>query len=232
MALLSRFLALPCLLLAACAAEPPQVQTVQLVYQTPRLGEAVVISITPGPAPGAAAPQPAVTTTAVAVSASEEGACDRELIVNGGFENPRMVHGSWQRFLAIEGWSLASGPNIEVQNNVAGSAHEGVQFIELDSDASSGISQSIATRSGESYELRFAFTAREGTPLSDNRLSVLWNGDKVADLFATTVNPQWRTYSLRLKGRDALSRLAFEDGGTSDSLGTYLDGVSLRRLCR
>jgi hypothetical protein len=215
-------------LVAACGADPPRVQTVQLVYQTPRIGEAVTISITPSPAESS---KPAEVATSRPAASGEPG-CGQELIVNGGFENPPMVKGSWQRFLGIEGWTLATGPDIEVQNHVAGSPFEGAQFVELDGDGSSTIAQEIATRVGEIYELRFAFTAREGTPLSDNRLLVVWNGDPVADLVATTVNPEWRTFSFRLKGHGGSSRLAFEDLGISDSVGTYLDAVSLRRICR
>ena len=54
-----------------------------------------------------------------------------ELVNNGSFEEPYLGPNRWQPFQQIEGWTLAYGPAIEVQNNVAGSPHDGEQFVEL-----------------------------------------------------------------------------------------------------
>src|SRR5947209_8627132 len=63
------------------------------------------------------------------------------LVVNGGFEQPPVPFGTVGFFQSIPGWSLSSGPDIEVQNHVAGAGvpAEGDQFVELDSHASSAI---------------------------------------------------------------------------------------------
>jgi hypothetical protein len=160
------------------------------------------------------------------------GAVSGDLIENGGFETPTVANGGVGFFDQINGWALSKGPAIEIQNHVAGEPYEGEQFVELDSHASSSITQEVNTAAGDVYELRFAFTARAGTPISDNHLRVLWNDEVAAELFATTINPEWRSYALRVKGRQGTSKLTFEDAGHPDGIGTYLDAVSLRRLSR
>jgi hypothetical protein len=165
-------------------------------------------------------------------SAHGENTCGRELLVNGDFESPALSGQSWNVFTSIDGWRASFGPGVEIQRHVAGTPHAGEQYAELDSHASSGIYQDVSTQEGETYELRFAFTARAGTSSEDNHLRVLWNGREIADLIAETVNPEWRAYRFRVRGREGTSRLELQDAGPSNSLGTYVDSVGLARVCR
>src|SRR2546423_7058297 len=63
-------------------------------------------------------------------------ALSSNLVTNGSFETPSIPDVSIHDFNTIPGntlpgWSLASGPAIEVQRNVAGTAAEGNQLVEL-----------------------------------------------------------------------------------------------------
>lgn len=79
------------------------------------------------------------------------------LVRNGSFEHPRVRVGSSFPFASIPGWRLAFGSAIEIQNPGASAAAVGDQLVELDSNASSGISQLIPTRPNRLYRLQFFF---------------------------------------------------------------------------
>src|SRR3954471_12240933 len=96
------------------------------------------------------------------------------LVVNGSFEADPVPPGSFTYFPAITGWTLASGPAIEIQNHVAGSPFDRGQFVELDSSANSGMYQDIATVAGQHYLLSFAYSPRPGIAESSNGLDIQW----------------------------------------------------------
>jgi hypothetical protein len=158
-------------------------------------------------------------------------ACGEQLLVNGDFEAPTIANGSWQVRKAIQGWQTSFGPGLELQRHVAGEPYRGEQFVELDSNASSGIYQDVTTHEDELYDLAFAFSARGGTTLKDNHVRVLWNGVEVASVIAESTNPDWRVQQIQLRGREGTSRLELEDVGVSNSFGTYVDTVSLTLRC-
>ncbi len=158
-------------------------------------------------------------------------ACGEQLLVNGDFESPTIANGSWQVRKVIQGWKTSFGPGLELQRHVAGKPYRGEQFVELDSNASSGIYQDVTTHEDELYDLAFAFSARGGTTLEDNHVRVLWNGVEVASVIAESTNPDWRVLQVQLRGREGTSRLELEDVGVSNSLGTYVDTVSLTLRC-
>ena len=153
------------------------------------------------------------------------------LVRNGSFEHPVVrIHSSFP-FASIPGWQLAFGPNIEIQNHVAGDPAVGNQFVELDSDASSGIYQRVPTRPHRPYRIQFFFSPRPGTSAAENVLVVKWHRRVVATLTADGLgltNASWRLYAFKVRpsgGRT--TRLEFDDGGISDSVGTYIDGISV-----
>ncbi|TNE98645.1 MAG: PEP-CTERM sorting domain-containing protein [Gammaproteobacteria bacterium] len=87
------------------------------------------------------------------------------LVVNGGFENPDVASGTWKSFDSsdVAGWD---GSRIEIWDNYNGeTAHEGSQFAELNSDPYTGsafsIYQDIETVIGETYDVSFAYQARQ-----------------------------------------------------------------------
>ena len=169
------------------------------------------------------------------------------LVINGSFENP-VVSASqgWNIFTAIEGWQLSSGQQIEIQRGVNGwLPAAGNQWIELDSDfdgpggalngeaASSSIFQDFDTVPGNDYELTFAFSARPG--VADNQLQISWDGQPIDLLQANGVslkNTDWQYHTYLLSAGSTSTRLEFADMSKPDSLGTFLDDVSLVNVSR
>ena len=157
-------------------------------------------------------------------------AVNADLIVNGGFEDPDISTGTFDVFGAITGWYVTTGAGIEIQDNIAGSPFEGDQFVELDSYSNSGMAQDVGTSSGLFYELVFAFSARPNVSATSNSIDIFWGGAFLDSITANGVglsDTSWTTYNYTVMATDDLSVLAFRATGTSDSLGGYLDGVSL-----
>lgn len=179
-------------------------------------------------------------------SLKEKHSCEStsfvELINNGGFEAP-VVSGGWQAFVnGTTGldWSVdwrdgSTNPAyLELQKGVNGwLPFGGSQYAELDSHngpASVRIYQDFATIPGDDYNLSFAFSARPGTDIENNKLKVLWNGVEVNLLTADGTgesNTNWATSTYSLTATATTTRLEFIDMGTSDTLGTFLDEVSV-----
>ena len=154
------------------------------------------------------------------------------LVRHGSFERPRVPPGSSHSFPSIPGWRLAFGPSIEIQNRVAGDPAVGDQLVELDSDASSGIYQRVPTRAGRLYRLQFAFSPRPGTAADQTVLVVKWHRQVVARISASgrgLRDTDWRSYAFKVRATRPSTRLEFDDGGISDSVGTHLDGVVVIR---
>src|SRR4029079_4646162 len=78
------------------------------------------------------------------------------MLTNGSFEHPHVQAGASHPFASIPGWHLAYGPDIELQNHVAGAPAKGDQLAELASDGSSGIFQRVHTQPGRLYRLQFS----------------------------------------------------------------------------
>ncbi len=170
-----------------------------------------------------------VPLTTLLLSASTAFAqAPENLVVNGGFEAPALGSGSWNVFGAIPGWTTLRGCGIEVQNRVAGSPLEGAQHVEMDSHCPSAMAQDIPSQAGRSYLLSFGYSPRPG--VDDNRIRVYWDGRLVADLNANGVglgDTRWQHVTLQLEATGASTRLMFEEAGRADSLGGYIDAVSV-----
>lgn len=152
------------------------------------------------------------------------------MLVNGSFEHPRVPSGSSHPFASIPGWHLAFGPDIELQNHVAGAPAVGDQLAELDSDASSGIFQRVRTEPGRQYRLQFFASARPGTSPAENVLVVRWHRHVLARIVLDgrgLTHTDWHAYAFKVRATGRRTRLEFGDGGVSDSVGTYLDGVKV-----
>lgn len=171
------------------------------------------------------------------------------LVVNGGFEAPDVSTGNWSIFpsgTSNLGWTVAwkqpaGAPevaNLEIHDNLWTPVAEGSQYAELDTDfgtpaggaASVQISQTIPTVVGHSYVLGYDFSPRPGTGLSQNVLGIWINGVQVStktdDGTANSGNA-WNHYSFPFMATSTSTVIAFDDQGTSDSLGTLLDNVSV-----
>ncbi|MCG8586360.1 MAG: DUF642 domain-containing protein, partial [Pirellulales bacterium] len=176
------------------------------------------------------------------------------LVINGGFEWSEVTNAKdWEYPSSIPGWTLESGPNFELQENLFLTAAEGDQYAELDAHPSPGsmsMSQAIATEAGHTYELTFAFAGRPGTSLDENHLGVdLFSIDPTTGALtaldftllddtgiAVTDNepqldpytdPGWHYYTATFTATTAHTSLQFANLGPANTLGTFLDDVSV-----
>jgi len=124
---------------------------------------------------------------------------------------------------------------------------EGDQYAELDADwdGPSGplngepalveISQTVATTPGQKYLVTFYFSPRPGTGAADNHLKLRWNGSDVSpDLSedgSSLSQTSWTQHSYEVTGTGS-DTLEFVGGGTNNSLGVFLDNVTLTAKSR
>jgi hypothetical protein len=151
------------------------------------------------------------------------------LIDNGSFEATSQASGSWAVYATLPGWTTVAGSGIELRNNVAGTAYDGVNFVELDAYSNSAMQQTLATQAGQLYDLSFAYSARPGVADSKtNGIAVAWNG---VTLMTVTGKGGAQHNWLEIGDLQVLGtghdRLTFSAIGISDSLGGSLDAVSL-----
>ena len=124
-----------------------------------------------------------------------------------------------------EGWEAVAGDGIEVPyNNVAGTPFSGENFVELDSNNNSTMERLI---DAGVYRLTFYYSARPGVNIASNGIDVLVNGLSVYNVSGngggdTTWVKQTVNFTLAAPGS-----LRFAATGASDSLGGYIEDVSL-----
>ncbi|MBU0757277.1 MAG: DUF642 domain-containing protein [Nanoarchaeota archaeon] len=132
--------------------------------------------------------------------------------------------------------------NLELQRGVSGwFPAEGSQYAELDTDwnglsgslngepASVSMFQDLATIPGETYKIRFMFSPRPETSSQDNILVFSWEG-AVKDTISAAgqSNTAWSTHEYEFKATSSTTRINFDDAGIPNSLGTFVDDVSVK----
>ncbi|TFG35950.1 MAG: VWA domain-containing protein, partial [Parcubacteria group bacterium] len=131
---------------------------------------------------------------------------------------------------------------LELQRGVNGwLPFEGNQYAELDADwdgpsglisgepASVKIHQDISTIIGNNYAVSFYFSPRPGTADTNNKLEFSWGGITQPLISAVgTSQTSWTKYTYNFTATSSTTSIQFADLGTSDSLGTFLDDVSVR----
>ncbi len=150
------------------------------------------------------------------------------VIVNGSFEATPQANGTWAIYQNLPGWT-GGQYGIELRNNVAGQAYDGVNYIELDTTHNSIASQIIGTL-GQMYAISFAYSARPNVPAASNGIEVYWNNVLVGSYTgngSSNGTNNWTVYTLNVLGTDPTSLLTFKAVGTDDSLGGSLDAVSI-----
>jgi len=132
--------------------------------------------------------------------------------------------------------------NLEIHKGVVGTPDEGLQYAELDTDwggpfgagdgepASVTIYQDIPTVIGKEYRIQFSFGARPNTAASENRLETKWGGVVVDDtgfVLGAGGDIDWDVRTIDVVATTTMTRLAFTDLGTSNSIGTFVDDFRL-----
>lgn len=168
----------------------------------------------------------ALLTFGAAVVAADLGA--QNIVANGSFEQPVISSNSFAIFPSIPGWTDISGCGIEIQSGIAGAPDVGAQFVELDSNCSSTIVQTVTTAPGVTYALSFDFSPRPG--VADNHVQIKWGSTVVADVTAdgsTLSNTRWLPYVVTVTATSASTTLSLADLSVSDGVGTYIDNVQV-----
>ena len=165
-----------------------------------------------------------LTATALALAAFGAQAAPN-LVVNGSFEADAQAAGTWNIYSNLTGWTGQN--NIELRNNVSGTAQNGVNFVELDTNANNSMVQNIAAAAGD-YYLSFWYSARPGVAAGSNGVSFSFgslSGTVLAATAGTNVNV-WQQYVAKVHLTGA-TQLTFSAVQLSDSLGGSLDNVSV-----
>ena len=147
-------------------------------------------------------------------------------VINGSFEADLQGAGSWAIYQNLTGWTGGVPGGIELRNNVAGTAQDGVNFVELDTTRNSSMSQSI-TGTGL-YELSFWYSARPNVAAGSNGLDFSFgslSGNVLYGVAGGAVN-NWQHYTA-LVTLSGPTTLTFSAAQTSDSLGGSLDNISV-----
>jgi hypothetical protein len=147
------------------------------------------------------------------------------LVANGSFEANAQAAGTWNIYSSLTNWTGVN--NIELRNNVSGTAQDGVNFVELDTTSNNAMKQTITASAGD-YDLSFWYSARPGVAAGSNGLSYSFgslSGNVLTATAGAAVNV-WQHYvgRVHLNGATDLTFAAIE---RSDSLGGSLDNVSV-----
>ncbi|HLO94796.1 MAG TPA: DUF642 domain-containing protein [Burkholderiaceae bacterium] len=147
------------------------------------------------------------------------------LISNGSFESVSLAKGSWATLSSLAGWTV--GPQkVELRNNVAGSAFAGLNFVELDTNRNSWISQTFSTVAGSTYHLSFMWANRPDQ-VGANSNGISWQVNALSGVVGNSTKTTWTVFEQDFVATGASTTLRFGATGTSDGMGTSLDAVSV-----
>ncbi|CDG84886.1 FxDxF family PEP-CTERM protein [Janthinobacterium agaricidamnosum] len=160
------------------------------------------------------------------------------LVVNGSFE-ANTFNGSFTQLSAVNGWTSSNGV-FELQKGanqggISGfmpNAADGIQYLELNNNNLSSVSQNLATKAGGLYSLSFSFAGRPDTPNQlPSLINVYWGNTLLnpSPLVGTDTG-SWQNFSLStLTAQGALTSLRFESVGPTGAptFGSYLDNVTV-----
>lgn len=150
------------------------------------------------------------------------------LISNGSFESVSLSKGSWSTYSTLSGWTV--GPqNVEIRNNVAGSAFAGLNFVELDTNRNSWISQTFTTVVGQTYHLSFMWANRPDQ-LGANSNGISWQVDALNGVVGNNTVTAWTQFDQDFVATSTSTTLRLGASGSSDGMGTSLDAVSITQL--
>ena len=147
------------------------------------------------------------------------------LVFSTNFDTVAVAPGTFTFVNSVEGWTATVG-TIELQNNVAGTPFSQPNLVELDSNQNSAMARTVAT-SGPSL-LTFEYSPRPGVPASSAGIEVSLDGIPVFSIAQSGIGNADTVWSLQSVLLPAGNTLQFAAIGTSDSVGGYLDNISLQ----
>jgi len=172
---------------------------------------------------------------AALAAASVTASAAPNLFTDGSFEAISQANGTWNTYTAVPGWTvtqanfLPSSHGLEIRNNVAGVAQDGLNFIELDGYENDRITTSFATTVGQTYQVSFWYQNRAGVPASSEGFdAAVLSGASVsaASLVGNAASNAWLQEKIVFTAGSNISTFTLAGTGTSDGYGTSFDNFS------
>ena len=131
----------------------------------------------------------------------------------------------------LAGWESDKG-FLELQKNGVGgmNAQDGNTLLELDShyaNSDSHIYQDLNTQGHETFNLNFWYSPRQNNAAESNLVKVLWNGEVIDEISADSKGWEFKSYMVESDPNDATSRLEFQAVDDNNTLGGFIDNVSV-----
>nr|WP_309646703.1 PEPxxWA-CTERM sorting domain-containing protein [Phenylobacterium sp.] len=168
--------------------------------------------------------------TAAAALLSANAASAATVVLFSDFENDGTISqgfGTWGVYGAADGWTTLAGPGIEIQNHAAGNPDPtgGTNFVELDSHANSSMFYTLGSTG--SFDLSFLYSPRPNVGSTSNVIDVYLDTTLLGTYTANGGGgTSWSTANSSFYAT-AGQKLIFAAGGSSDSLGGYVDNITL-----
>ncbi|MGB0455171.1 MAG: hypothetical protein ACPGJV_15795 [Bacteriovoracaceae bacterium] len=161
------------------------------------------------------------------------------LISNGSFEEGHSLSdNSWSVFSSLGAWQIDTTYNdagIEIQrgHNIGGLApSHGDSKLEFDAHDKNGFSasdvavyQEVDTDAASDYLITFDYSPRISGNKVTNAAEVYWDGELIGTLNAEVKG--WQRYTFIVSGAGLGARLAFKGYVDNNTVGGYLDDVSM-----
>jgi hypothetical protein len=167
-----------------------------------------------------------------AISATASAA---NLINDGSFESITQAAGTWNTYNAVPGWIVTkangtpSANGLEIRNNVAGTAEDGHNFIELDGYENDRITTAFATTVGQKYEITFWYANRDGVAASSEGFDARVVSGSLSPLYSLVGNAStagWHKETIDFTAGSIFSFFTIKATGASDGYGTSFDNFS------
>jgi len=174
-----------------------------------------------------------IITLAALAAISATASAAGNLFVDGSFESIVQAPGTWNLYTSVPGWVVtkangqATSTGLEIRDNVAGTAEDGHNFIELDGAENDMIKQSFATTVGKEYEISFWFADRAGVkPGSLGFAANVKSGGSNASTSFNAIGDNgaaWHLVTMDFLALSSTSVFSIKATGQSDGYGTSFD---------
>jgi hypothetical protein len=188
----------------------------------------------------------ATTLATLLMSVTPDAGAD--LIVNGSFEQPVVSQGNYESFAVgstgITGWTVIgpAGSNVDLINDTfmyqgtTINAESGVQSVDLSGtsdDAGDGLSQTVATSVGTTYELSFWVGRASYTDAGTGATDLSINGSLIGTYTNPNTTPNqvnWMNFTYDFIATTASTDIAFTTHESLLGEEVGLDNVSLNAV--
>ena len=167
-----------------------------------------------------------------ALAAITASASAANLLTDGSFESISQAAGTWNVYQGanLPGWTVTPTTHgLEVRNDVAGTAENGANFIELDGYENDKISQSFATVVGKAYEITFFFADRTDVTSAflqgSGGFAYTYTGAGTTT-YSGSFGTGWHEAVIDFVATASSTKFSIWGVGTSDGYGTSFDNFS------